>query len=561
MPSLLIWKITMPKTLFYIFIVLLLIGSCANERAITGGPEDKEAPEVIYSNPVNESVQVDRETDILLRFSEQMEQKSFKAALEIWPRPPGGYEIRSSWKWLKVTFNDALDSNETYLLTLDKSAKDLRGNGLSKTYVMAFSTGSELNSGRIVGRIYGSEDIRKNGQLFLYRTFDTDLDELRKEPPDYIFQPDNEGNFELPYLSQRSYMLFHHWDRNRNKQIDGGDYFGRPVSASVMARSDSLLTDHNIWPRLVKPEKVKMLKAGALASNLIQIRVNRPVTKAALAALEIHTELAQIPILGANTVSDDEFAMVFETGMPIRHADAIWLRKFTDTSGYSLHSDTLTFNIPDAMDTLLWEAPEVGWFSGEALLMPGDSQAVRIGSNLPALFSTDSAFQIMEVAGDSIPLTGNLVKRNSLEWLFLPDSALKLGHSYHWQILTQLVKVPLDSSTPDSLITGQLKTLTPDSLGSIRLTQMSSSRLHCELSGPKLIRNFILSPGTETLLDHLPARNYVLSAFVDKNGDGRYNSGGLGPAAGAEPFWFFSDEIKVRARWETDLGYWSLRTK
>ena len=137
-------------SLLTVFLVSIIL-TCANERPITGGPVDKEAPRVIFSLPENESVHVDRRTDILIKFSEQMKKSTFESSLQIWPRPPGKYEIKSGWTWLKIHFSEALDSNETYLLTLDKSVQDLRGNGLSSTYVMAFSTGDNLNAGRLAG--------------------------------------------------------------------------------------------------------------------------------------------------------------------------------------------------------------------------------------------------------------------------------------------------------------------------------------------------------------------------------------------------------------------------
>jgi len=540
--------------------LLILILSCANERAITGGPEDKESPEIIQATPLNESVDVDLNTEILIRFNEQMQQGSFASALQIWPRPASGYEIKSSWKWLKVIFKAPLDTNETYLLTLDKSAKDLRGNGLSNPYVMAFSTGSKLNAGKIVGRIYGSQEIRKNGELFLYRKFDTDLDTLRQEPPDYIFQPDDGGNFVLPYLAERGYMLFHHWDRNRNKKIDGDDYFGRPISASVIARADSSIKANDIWPRLVKPKNLKLLKATAKASNLIRLRVNRPVTSASLEHVSVHTNLAEIPLLGSTLDGEDEFAMVFETGLALTQGDKVWLRNFTDTSGFSLSSDTIQYVIPEKMDTLVWKPVGVKWFQDNATLMPGDTQAVSLSSNLPFIITSDSAFQLVDTALDSVNIQGQFLKRNSLEWLFIPDTTLATGNLFSWEIETRFMQVPLDRSTPDSLQKGSLKTLTADSLGSIQIVQMSSGILHCELWGKDIQRQFVLEPGTPMILENLPARTYQLSGYIDKNGDKKYNSGGLGPAYGAEPFWFFPDEIKVRARWETDLGTWLLRS-
>ena len=95
-------------------------------------------------------------------------------------------------------------------------------------------------------------------------------------------------------------------------------------------------------------------------------------------------------------------------------------------------------------------------------------------------------------------------------------------------------------------------------LGSVKLLQMGVHVLECRLTGRDIDRSFKLKPGEAIIIDDLPAQTYALVAFIDENGDGRYMSGGMGPAAKSEPYWFYPDEIKVRARWETDLGIWIL---
>ena len=539
-------------------VALLIVTGCANERAISGGPEDKEAPEVIYSLPINESVNVDPGTEILIKFNEQMKKSTFESSLQIWPRPPGDYEIKSSWTWLKIKFSQALDSNETYLLTLDKGAQDLRGNGLESTYVMAFSTGNDLNSGHVSGFIHGSVDIKKNGDLLLYRRFDTDLSELLKEDADYVFQPDDKGHFELPYLAERPYTLFYHWDRNRNKRIDGDDYFGRPELASVLATADSIASNHKIWPHLIALDQLKLLGASQLSDQFIQIRMGRQVTAEAIESTDLFMNGIRIPILGTTLVEEDEFAMNMDVASVFPDSAKIWLHNFQDTSGFSLHSDTLNLSAPSSFDTLALSTFNVRWWNQTKFRAPGESSVIRIGANLPYIFQSDSAFQIVDKSIDSVLIPGELEKRNSMEWTFTPDSSLADNKTYQWLVDTRFIYAPLNGTDLDSLMAGSLTTINQDSLGSIKVVYMGREVLECRLNGKGIEKNFKLEPGAPHIIENLPARSYSLSAYIDKDGNGHYNSGGLGPAAKAEPFWIYPDEIKVRARWETDLGLWRL---
>jgi len=539
-------------------ILFAMLLTCANERAITGGPEDKEAPLILYSWPANESVNVDRKTEILIKFNEQMKKSTFESSLQIWPRPPGDYEVKSSWTWLKIRFSEALDSNETYLLTLDKSVQDLRGNGLDATYVMAFSTGGDLNAGRLVGTIYGPADIKKNGDLLLYRQFDTDLTVLRQQAADYVFQPDDRGRFELPYLAERSYMLFYHWDRNQNKRIDGDDYFGRPEVATVWAKSDSLLKSHKIWPQVVPLKSLKLLKVTQLAEQFLQIRANRMVSEESLEGLDLFIDGVKIPILGSTKVDDDNFAMNLDIAAPLKNGDQVWLHNFQDTTGFKLKSDTLTLTTQSVFDSLSLGKIQVSWMNQGKQALSGDDHRIRLKSKLPILFKSDTAFSIVDKALDSVNIPGSVHKQNSMNWVFTADSTLEDGKTYQWEIDTRQIYAPLNQYELDSLMEGSLKTVNPDSLGSLKLRHMGVDILECRLSGKGVDRRFKLLPGEAVTVNDLPAQSYALVGFVDEDGDGRYLSGGMGPAAKSEPFWFYPDQIKIRARWETDLGIWLL---
>ncbi len=538
--------------------LLAALWTCANERAISGGSKDKTAPRILFSTPENEVVNVDLNTTIFIKFSEQMKRSTFSSALQIWPRPPGDFEMKSGWTWLKISFNEALEQDITYLLTLDKQALDLRGNGLESTYVLAFSTGADLNSGRLSGSIQGSRAIRKNGDILLYRVFDTPLNELRQQPADYIFQPDDDGTFELSYLAERPYMLFYHWDRNRNKLIDGDDFFGRPENASVLARPDSTTIKHKLWPQVMALDQIKLLEVSDLGGQFIQIRTDRPVTQATLDQIELVADRVSIPILGSSLVNEDEYAMHLNTAMPIAEAAPVWLNNFQDTSGFKLHSDTLIYHSTAIFDTLQFDDLSVKWVNGSAQRFPAESSTLQIKANLPFTFRSDSAFRMVDTIIDTVQIPGKLQKVSAMEWAFTPDTILADGHSFQWEIQTRFIYSGVTHHELDSLMQGQVETVPADSLGSLRIFHNGNYDLECKLTGRGINRSFKLKPGIPHLVDQLPAQKYFLSAYVDQDGNGRYTSGGLGPVSGSEPFWFYPSEIRIRARWETDLGEWEL---
>jgi len=485
-----------------------------------------------------------------------MKKASLQSALQIWPNPPGGYDIKTGWTWIKVKFHQNLSSDETYLLTLDKTAQDLRGNALAATYVLAFSTGDHLNSGQIRGTIYGNKSIKQNGDLLLYRQFNRPLIELREQAADYVFQPDDDGHFRLSYLAEQPYLLFYHWDSNHNKRIDGDDYFGRPVRAVVQARSDSSQVDHGIWPQPVPLPGLKLLEVSELGDHFIKIRTARPWTEQSLSEFKLFADDQPVPVSGATRVPDDAFALHVDLGRSLRDSAQVWLQNFRDTSGFSLHSDTLQFIKAGELDTLSLLPFEISWQNQPGSDQISDSSLVLIRGKLPFLFQSDSAFQLFDQAIDSVAIEGNLDQLSSMTWAFSSRARLADGRTYQWQIASEFIQSPLNGYALDSLIQGRLSSVSEDSLGSIRIRHMGVEELECRLVSTGIERSFRLKPGVEYLISDLPARKYKLTAFVDSDGNGLYSSGGMDLKAGAELFWVYPDEIKVRARWETDLGLW-----
>jgi len=60
----------------------------------------------------------------------------------------------------------------------------------------------------------------------------------------------------------------------------------------------------------------------------------------------------------------------------------------------------------------------------------------------------------------------------------------------------------------------------------------------------------VTQAGEYRFSDLLPGR-YLLSAFLDLDGNGRFGFGRPTPFVPAEPFWVSQDTVTVRARWET----------
>ncbi|MCF7905455.1 MAG: hypothetical protein K9M49_09940, partial [Candidatus Marinimicrobia bacterium] len=372
---------------------------------------------------------------------------------------------------------------------------------------------------------------------------------------------DDDGRFQLDYLNDQEYLLFYHWDRNRDRKINTGDYFGRPKTANVYARNDTLLPLQKIWPQVIPNDRVKLLEVSMLADSLAQIRTNLRYTNETLDSLNIHQETEQIDILGASRVEGDEVAMLLSLSDDLVEGNQVWVTGFIDTSGYRLTSDTLQLDKQARVDSLQLNPFNISWLENDQLNYPEDPDEIIIRSNLPFTFESDTAFQVFTAGNDSVPIPGVLEVVNTMSWLFSPAEALGDGKTYQWKIQTEHIRSRYQQNELDSLWTGKLQIISADSLGSIRLMHMGIHVLECTLSGGTHSRKFQLRPGTSLLISDLPATSYQLIGYVDANGNGRYDSDQMTPVGGSEEFWVYPEPINVRARWETDIGIWRLRSE
>lgn len=99
---------------------------------------DNTQPEVVGSMPAAAANDVALDSDIMVEFSEPMDDASTKAALTITPAVPGTL----TWigNFLTVQRTGLLQANTTYTIQVSTSAKDAAGNALKNAFTTQFTT-------------------------------------------------------------------------------------------------------------------------------------------------------------------------------------------------------------------------------------------------------------------------------------------------------------------------------------------------------------------------------------------------------------------------------------
>ncbi|MPT32466.1 MAG: hypothetical protein E2600_12530 [Chryseobacterium sp.] len=218
----------MKQFLLWLFASLVLV-SCARVGSPVGGKKDSIAPKMIGSNIDTARVNVSKNLkELRIYFNEYIQLKDISKNLII--SPPIKYTkiLPSSTgnKYLEIQWKDSLQSNTTYNFNFGNSVVDLNEGNVLPYFNFAFSTGEKLDdlyiSGTIsdaLGNSKNSEGKEKNLVVGLYQVKDS---MNYRQKPYYITKADEDGYFELNYLTPGKYRIIGFDDENSNSIYDSG---------------------------------------------------------------------------------------------------------------------------------------------------------------------------------------------------------------------------------------------------------------------------------------------------------------------------------------------------
>lgn len=200
---------------------LLFAPSCANTtESPTGGKKDTIPPYItdIIPLPGTTGVPVKGAT-ITFTFNEYVVVKEPR---NIFLSPPQvkAPKHRLRGKNLIVYFEDALDSNTTYTLTLTDAIADNNEGNKFPGYTYVFSTGSRIDSMMVTGTVEDCNTLNpvKGATVLLYRDLADSAVFLHR--PYAAVKTDDWGFFALPFIADTAYRLYAIRDENNNNIYD-----------------------------------------------------------------------------------------------------------------------------------------------------------------------------------------------------------------------------------------------------------------------------------------------------------------------------------------------------
>ncbi|MBN1634517.1 MAG: Ig-like domain-containing protein [Ignavibacteria bacterium] len=211
---------------YFLVLLFVMINSCAVQQPPSGGEDDKIPPEIIKFSPANNTLNFKGRT-IEIEFDEYVDRRSFRDALVITPKPKGEVIFGWSGKSVEISIVGGFEPNRTYVITVGKSFKDLRGgNQITEPFSFAFATGSKIDKGKLSGKVF---DFNRAGEIenpfrdvvmTAYKVYDEGDVNPETDDPDFILPVNSDGSFEFLSLPEGKYIVFALLDADRNFKYD-----------------------------------------------------------------------------------------------------------------------------------------------------------------------------------------------------------------------------------------------------------------------------------------------------------------------------------------------------
>lgn len=537
-----------------------MLFSCAEIVAPPGGLPDKTAPTILTSVPENGALHVPSGNVIEIFFSERMTRPTSDGVVFISPAQSEKPTFRWSSDRLTIQLADSFLPNQTYAVLLQSGLTDLRGNSIDTGSVIAFSTGAQIEQGRISGQVMRDRKAETGALVALYPEEDSAL--VGSTAPQYLLTSGAGGQFVFRYLPEKAFRLIAFVDQNRDKVLDFSReayaIADRPTDLFRNERIDGLLLELHRLDTIVP----QIASASMNPDNLLQVNLSRPIFPDSLAVPAVRLKRSDNPA-------------EVKTGEWCGAGDSAAAK--------------LLFDV-DAVDSGLYQISVL--LDGEAREIARDSILLRSVSDqtpprlvrvVPASHEqfADSLKEIRLQFSEPIQLVHRDSLAAELSLGGLPDTTIQIrqrgcelvvqseqlltGSRYRLTVFGARIRDRSGLPLADSLASFDYVTYHPDSLGSVSGEVLRSDSTSAPLvltwtrvADRKSFGITLLSSGWTM---QLPAGKYLVSGFLDLNGNRIADPGRLFPWTLAEPKYLWTDTITVRQRFETSNVRLSLISK
>lgn len=312
------------KSLYYIFIIIAaaVMYSCANIGNPSGGPIDKTPPIFMRSNPTPNAVNVkDRKIEIF--FDEIVTLKDPSTKIIVSPAQTEMPRMSALGRKVTVELVDSLLPNTTYTIDFSNSIQDNNEGNAIDNFAFAFSTGSVIDSMRMSGYVLDSRTLEPMQSVVVGLQSNLADSAFHKEKLQRVALTNDRGQFTIRNVSPGSYHIF------ALKDLDRDYKFGNPtediafldsiVVPTIGSReaADTIYNDRNEIDTIMRATRPAYFPNDILLSMFNEDRKSQYLannlrvdsTRISLTFAAASDTLPSLSIVGRNDVPDQWYSL------------------------------------------------------------------------------------------------------------------------------------------------------------------------------------------------------------------------------------------------------------
>lgn len=583
------------KSLYYIFIIIAaaVMYSCANIGNPSGGPIDKTPPIFMRSNPTPNAVNVkDRKIEIF--FDEIVTLKDPSTKIIVSPAQTEMPRMSALGRKVTVELVDSLLPNTTYTIDFSNSIQDNNEGNAIDNFAFAFSTGSVIDSMRVSGYVLDSRTLEPMQSVVVGLQSNLADSAFHKEKLQRVALTNDRGQFTIRNVSPGSYHIF------ALKDLDRDYKFGNPtediafldsiIVPSIGSReaADTVYNDLNEIDTIMRATRPAYFPNDILLSMFNEDRKSQYLannlrvdsTRISLTFAAASDTLPSLSIVGRNDVPNQWYTLErSQTNDTLTY----WIRPPHLVSADTLMVAT-TYLRTDTTSNLSWGTDTLKFtFQRQKAKKKKKNEETDSLEQIRFMELHPLANGTQEVYAPLLLQTGTPIERYSRETFHL-QRKLQNDTTFYPAEIKSIALRDSTLSRRDLMLKvdwepGAAYTLAVDSLAMTDIYGLQTKPLKVDFNVRKMeeygnivfnipaVRDSAiveLLDGTEKIVLRAPVKShraellnllpgkYYARLFIDRNGNGKYDTGNYDMHLQPEETVYYPGAINLKKNWDVE---------
>ena len=567
--------------------------SCANIGNPSGGPIDKTPPIFMRSNPTPNAVNVkDRKIEIF--FDEIVTLKDPSTKIIVSPAQTEMPRMSALGRKVTVELVDSLLPNTTYTIDFSNSIQDNNEGNAIDNFAFAFSTGSVIDSMRVSGYVLDSRTLEPMQSVVVGLQSNLADSAFHKEKLQRVALTNDRGQFTIRNVSPGSYHIF------ALKDLDRDYKFGNPtediafldsiIVPSIGSReaADTVYNDLNEIDTIMRATRPAYFPNDILLSMFNEDRKSQYLannlrvdsTRISLTFAAASDTLPSLSIVGRNDVPDQWYTLErSQTNDTLTY----WIRP-----PHLVSADTLivatTYLRTDTASNLSWGTDTLKFtFQRQKAKKKKKNEETDSLEQIRFMELHPLAIGTQEVYAPLLLQTGTPIERYSREAFHL-QRKLQNDTTFYPAEIKSIALRDSTLSRRDLMLKvdwepGAAYTLAVDSLAMTDIYGLQTKPLKVDFNVRKMeeygnivfnipaVRDSAiveLLDGTEKIVLRAPVKShraellnllpgkYYARLFIDRNGNGKYDTGNYDMHLQPEETVYYPGAINLKKNWDVE---------